>query len=205
MSSTIVWVLVLGASAVALVFLAANDQRYSHAAICALVALGIAVSAARDNQKALAASMPVSEISALNALYMATIWAWGAIVMALTYVFVLSWKEWWHFVLGFAVAAIICGLFARMLKESKGGSEQQARLLQVSRYLAIAQLVGMVITMVGLVADKKMDAIGLTPFGPRNNPPMDWAGNNAFFFGALGLIIVSWIALRSHRQAGNAA
>lgn len=203
LGSMIVWLLALGASVVALVLLAQGEQYFVHAAISALTALAIACFAARDNKEALATGSPAAQIGALNANYMATIWAWAALVMAVTYTFVLDWKEWWHFVLGFAAAALVCGGFARMLAASSGEPVREEKLLRISRYLAIGQLVGMAITMVGLVVDRKMDKIGLTMFGERGNPPMDWAGNNAFFFGALGLVIVSWVALRSYNEAAS--
>ncbi|MEE8310044.1 MAG: hypothetical protein V3R34_06600 [Hyphomicrobium sp.] len=49
-------------------------------------------------------------------------------------------------------------------------------------------VVGMLITMIGLVIDDKM---------PRDPQEPDWAANNIFFFGAAALALISANALRS--------
>ena len=60
-------------------------------------------------------------------------------------------------------------------------------MLSLARYLTIGQLAGMVIAMVGLVADAKM---------PRASRKPDWAASAIFFFGAAALATISADALR---------
>ena len=67
-------------------------------------------------------------------------------------------------------------------------------MLRIARYLAIVQLAGMVITMLGLIIDGKMVRF-LTPRFT------DWTANNIFFFGALGIAVISAYALQHNKHA----
>ena len=66
-------------------------------------------------------------------------------------------------------------------------------MLRIARYLAIVQLVGMVVTMLGLIIDGKMVRFLTLRF-------TDWAANNVFF-GALGIAVISAYALRNNKHA----
>jgi hypothetical protein len=74
-----------------------------------------------------------------------------------------------------------------MSRDVETGREDET-MLKLARYLTIGQLVGMLITMIGLVIDDKM---------PRDPQEPDWAANNIFFFGAAALALISANALRS--------
>jgi hypothetical protein len=111
----------------------------------------------------------------------------GHLGAPLTYVFVLSWSEWWQYVLGAGIVAALCLFFTAMLsRDAAAGREDQA-MLKLARYLTLGQLVGMIVAMVGLVLDDKM---------PRNPDKPDWAASSIFFFGAASLAIISLNALR---------
>ncbi len=60
-------------------------------------------------------------------------------------------------------------------------------MLKLARYLTLGQLAGMIIAMIGLVADHKM---------PRDPQKPDWAASTIFFFGAASLAAISANALR---------
>jgi len=107
---------------------------------------------------------------------------------------VLVWKEWWHFVLAFAVAAGLSFYFASTLKKDALAGKEDETMLKLARYLAMVQLAGMVITMVGLIIDGKMVRFLTLRF-------TDWAANNVFFFGALGIALISAYALRHNKHA----
>ena len=197
---TIVPLIAVAFSLVLLVITAdgrAADVRmaYAHALIAAATALLVAAVAVRQCRVLLGKGASASEVASSNAWYMGIIWGWAALALIATYgTGVLVWKEWWHFVLGFAVAAGLSLYFANALKlDAIAGKEDEA-MLRIGRYLAIVALFGMVVTMVGLIIDGKMVRFLTLRF-------TDWAANNVFFFGALGIAVISGYALRHNKHA----
>lgn len=175
----------------------ADDVRmaYVHAGIAAATALIVAGFAVRQCRVLLAKAASASEIASSNAWYMGVIWGWGTLALIATYgTGVLVWNEWWHFVLAFAVAAGLSLYFANALKKDALVGKEDDTMLRIARYLAIVQLVGMVITMLGLIIDGKMVRFMTLRF-------TDWAANNVFFFGALGIAVISAYALRHNKHA----
>jgi hypothetical protein len=85
--------------------------------------------------------------------------------------------------------------FAVTLKGGGAGHGGDETMLKLARYLAMAQLVGAAVVMVGLLVDGKMWRFK-TAAGQRAGWE-DWAANNIFFFGALALASISWLALQS--------
>jgi phosphatidylglycerophosphate synthase len=130
---------------------------------------------------------------------MGLVWGWGAVCILATYALgVASWKEWWHFLIPFAVLSVACLWFARTLGRDAANGVNDEGMLKLSRNLAIGQLVGMIVTMVGLVIDGKMTRF----IAPRKGWE-DWPANNYFFFGALALAILSIHAIRAQSKAGT--
>jgi hypothetical protein len=160
------------------------------AAVCAGFAL-IAVWA-RRHLVLDGASEPA--LAGATANSMAAVWAWAGLSMLFTYQLVLSWHEWWQYVLaGLGVAALCIGFASMMAKDAAAG-RQDDTLLRIARYLTVGQLAGMVIAMLGMIIDDKM---------PRDPREPDWAANAIFFFGAAALAAISINALwgRAPRQA----
>ena len=175
----------------------AEDVRmaYAHAAIAAATALIVAGFAVSQCRVLVAKAASAAEIASSNAWYMGVIWSWGTLALIATYgTGVLVWNEWWHFVLAFAVAAGLSLYFANALKKDALAGKEYQSMLRMARYLAIVQLVGMVVTMLGLVIDCKMTRFLTLRF-------TDWAANNVFFFGALGIAVISAYALRHNKHA----
>jgi hypothetical protein len=74
--------------------------------------------------------------------------------------------------------------------------KKYATMLRWARFLAILQLVGMIVVMLGLLIDGKMVRF----LNPRHT---DWAANNIFFFGALALAVISGYGLKANKHAGR--
>ena len=187
MKSAVIWgvLLVIG---VASVFVsAAADRPDLHMGLTGLVCLGFAVAAVWERRGLKASGASEVQLAGSTANAMALVWAWAALSLLLTYVVVLSWIEWWQYVLGAGAIAALCLFFARMLaRDAAAGREDQA-MLKLARYLTVGQLVGMIAAMIGLVLDDKM---------PRSHEQPDWAASAIFFFGAASLAIISLNALR---------
>jgi phosphatidylglycerophosphate synthase len=150
-------------------------------------------------QSLIAAGASRSAVGASKAREMGLVWGWGAVCILATYALgVASWKEWWHFLIPFAVLSVACLWFARTLGRDAANGVNDEGMLKLSRNLAIGQLVGMIVTMVGLVIDGKMTRF----IAPRKGWE-DWPANNYFFFGALALAILSIHAIRAQSKAGT--
>ena len=68
-------------------------------------------------------------------------------------------------------------------------------MLALGRYMAIGQLVGMVVTVIGLGIDPDKEF-----YWPADG---DWAGNIIFLFGALALLAITAHALLNDKKLGS--
>lgn len=200
MLSIVAWMIGLGASVAVLVIAAAAKLHLVHSALCAGIALAIALLAARELSTAEAAGESRAHIAAHSARHMGLVWAWGAIVIIITYTTVLAWKEWWHFALAFIILAGLCLFFSASLKSEPQGGEDSG-MLSLSRYLAIGQFAATVVTIVGLLTfDGKVFKVGGKMLRYLDARHTDWAANNVFLFGAVALAAISWLAIQATRE-----
>lgn len=202
-SSMVVWTFSLALGISLLAITAVLPSIWLHTLLCALICLVIAILAVRENEAAIATETEVYKRSATNARFMGVVWTWGAVTLTLTYGLILHWQEWWHFALPFGAAALLCLCFSNLLQ--KGASDTTAeRALKISQFLAIVQLVGAAAAMVGLFIDGKLPFISGMPSlieGHYRAGAKDWAANNIFFFGAVALVVISAVAIRSYNRA----
>lgn len=133
-----------------------------------------------------------SAIESVTARAMGLIWLWGAAALVLVYNLVLSWREWTHFSAAFAAAGLISLGFSALLAKDAEKGKEDATLLRLGRYFAIAQLVGMIATLIGLAVDPDKEILHAVD--------SDWAGNGIFLFGALALALVSAYALIDRKK-----
>jgi hypothetical protein len=191
MISAWIWGISLAIGVAAVVAGAAADMPGLHMGLTALVCLGFALAAVWERRRLAAGGAGEAALASATASSMALVWAWAALSLLLTYVFVLSWIEWWQYVLGAGVIAALCLFFSATLARDAAAGREDEAMLKLARYLAVAQLVGMVAAMIGLVLDGKM---------PRAHDKPDWAASTIFFFGAAALAVISLNALRQTPQ-----
>ncbi len=187
MQSAVIWGALLVIGVAAAHFGAASGRFELHLGLTAAVCLLFAVVAVWEGQRLRSGGASEAALAASTASSMALVWAWAAISLLTTYVLVLSWHEWWQYVLGAGVIAALCLFFAAMLRRDDAAGRVDEAMLKLARYLTIGQLVGMVAAMIGLVVDDKM---------PRSPTEPDWAANTIFFFGAAALAVISLNGLR---------
>ncbi|MFN0217308.1 MAG: hypothetical protein ACKVP4_00685 [Hyphomicrobium sp.] len=192
MHSTLGWTAALAFALCAIILAAAATRPTLHLLTCGGVALALTLLAMRQNQSLVASGASKNLIAGSTARNMALVWAWGALGIFATYNLVLEgqWKEWWHFCLGFAIAAVGSLLFARTVErdEAKGVVDQS--VVKVGRTLIIVQIVGVAAGLISMFVDGKF---------PRDIRYVDWAGCNIFFFGGLAILAISLNALRTSR------
>lgn len=185
--SVIAWTLILGLGLAGAYYSAEAREPLGLLGAAALVNLLLVVVALSERRTLSAASEPRSRIESVTARYLGLIWLWGAAGLVLIYVFVLQWREWPHFSAAFAVAGLLCLGFSALLAKDADKGKDDPTLLTLGRYMAIAQLLGMIATMIGLAIDPDKEFF--------NTSEADWAGNGLFLFGALALALVSAHAL----------
>jgi hypothetical protein len=204
MNGIIAWSIAIGASVSGLALTAAYraaDVRfgYAHLAIAAAVCIFFALAGIRASRALLGAGASHAAVAASNARHMGLVWAWGALGLVVTYgTGIQSWKEWLSFFAAFLGGAGLCLFFANVLARDAAAGRSDDTMMKVANHLSMAQLVGMILVMVGLVVDGKMIRF-LEVQRPRSQ---DWAANGIFFFGALALAALSAHALRSRPGRG---
>lgn len=158
----------------------------AHMAIAAAVCAAFVLLAVIDRRRQVSQGASEPQLAGTTAASMGLVWMWAGLSMLATYQLFLSWHEWWQYVLaGIGVGAICLGFASMMAKDAAAG-RQDDTLLNIARYLTIAQLVGMIIAIIGMIIDHKM---------PRDVREPDWAANAIFFFGAAALAVISANAL----------
>lgn len=189
------WMLSIAVSVAVLVLSAAMraqagvQMAYTHMAMTAAISIAFALMYIREAEMLRSSGAKDGEIAANTARYFGLVWAWGALALIVTYgTGILVWKEWFHFFGGFFLAAGLCLFMSATLKKDVAEGREDATMMKIGRYLAIFQLVGMIVTMLGLWLDSKMTRY----LDPRHQ---DWAANNIFFFGALAIAAIGAYAL----------
>lgn len=193
MSSLTAWMIALTLSICAIILTAAVNNPLLHMAASGLVSLVFAGVAIREHNALTAASAPQSAIGSSTARHIGLVWAWGALGIFVTYAFILQerWPEWWHFFLGFAIAAAASIIFSNMLDRDTEAGRVDEAILKIGRALIIAQLIGVIVAVISMFVDGKF---------PRAASYPDWAGCNIFFFGAVAIAAISINALRSAKS-----
>ena len=200
MSSMIVWMMGIGISVAAMVVAAAIQHHYLHMMVAAAVSIVVALAAFGEARERREAHAEAGLIASANLRHMGLVWAWGAIVIIITYTSVLAWKEWWHFALAFILLSGLCLFFSASLKNEPEGSTD-AGMLSLSRYLAIGQFAATVITIVGMLTfDGRTFKVGGKMLRYLDARHTDWAANNVFLFGAVALAAISWLAIQATRE-----
>ncbi|MGD9670936.1 MAG: hypothetical protein AB7U75_18145 [Hyphomicrobiaceae bacterium] len=164
-----------------------------HLSLGALICLGIAFVGITENQKLRRDGASKIEIAATTARNMGFIYIWAATTIAITYLALLSWHEWSHWFMGLALVGTACIFYSNTLSRDAAEGRVDDTMLSIGNKLTWLQLVGMLVAIVGMLIDGK-----LTRY--QNPKLMDWAAQNTFFAGAIGLAILSAYALWAARN-----
>ena len=184
------WLFALAAAICATILAAAAEQPTLQMTAVAAICIAITLVAVREHQKLKAIGAPINAIASSTARYLALVWAWGALAILVTYLFVIEkhWAEWWQFFIGFAFAGLASIGFSLLLDRDRAAGRDDTVLVKAGRVLLQAQVIGMTAGIISLFVDGKF---------PRSTNHADWAGCNIFFFGALAIAVISLDALRS--------
>jgi hypothetical protein len=195
----VAWALAIGLSIAALVVSAASRpgnvaMAYAHLAIAATAAMFFALFAVRSLKALSETGASRTAIAADAARSIGLVWVWGALVIAVTYgTGVLGWKEWMKHFYGMFGAGGLCLAVAAILGKSSAGGGEDETMLTLSRYLAIGQLVALLVLIVGFLFDGQMLRF-------LNERFTDWPAKNVIFFGAIAIAAISGASLKYVRR-----
>lgn len=196
-ASMVIWFVVLTISLSVMMISVGGHMPQMQMLMAAIVSIGIALVAVFENLSLRRSGASKSAIAASTARNMSFVYIFGAVAIALTYLFLLKWKEWWHFFGAFAVVGALCLFYANTLSRDAAAGREDPAMLKIGRTLTWVQLVGMVAAMIGMFVDGKLERY----VNPRYT---DWAAQHVFFFGAMGLAIISAFALYAGRDDSSA-
>jgi hypothetical protein len=192
MAALVIWMFAFTISICVAMFAVALDQHIAHMSITALVTLTIAIVGVQTHRRLAAAGANRSALAANTARFSGLIWIWAGVAMLVIYSFILVWRESLVFFLGLMIVGTLCLALARMFERDGDAGREDETMLGIARTLNALQVGGMLIAMVGLIADGKF---GLVDALVRP----DWAANNIFFFGAFGVAALGIHAIASER------
>lgn len=172
----------------------AADQRVANLVFAGLTALLFAFEAVVALRRLAVAGASETRLAEASARRMSLVWSWGAVAIIVIYLGLLRWHEWWHFFLGFALAAVASFALAAALARDEAAGGGDGTMLKLGRVLAWGQLVGMGVAVIGLIVDGKVARF----HDPVKYP--DWAANNLCLMGAAALAALSFAALRIGRR-----
>ena len=193
MPSMLIWGLAFALGLSGMLLTTGAHMPLAHFTLGVLICLGIAFVAILENQKLRQDGASKSEIAASTARSMGFIYIWAATVIALTYLTLLSWHEWWHWFLGLALVGVACVFYSNILSRDVAEGRVDETMLSIGNKLTWIQLIGMLATIAGMLIDGK-----LTRY--KNPKMLDWAAQNTFFVGAIGLAVLSAYALWASRN-----
>jgi hypothetical protein len=190
MPSTPAFLLALAATTGAVALAANRDLPALHMLVSGAAATVFAIYAVREHRALAAGGASESRIGGSTARNAGLVWTWGALSILVTYTLIVQnrWPEWWHFFLGFSLAAIASLSFAAMLTRDAEAGKVDPSLMKAGRALIALQLFGITGGVISMFFDGKFPRAPIHP---------DWAACNIFFFGALSIAAISINALRS--------
>lgn len=194
MTSQFGWIFALALGLGATITTALGHQPGPHLVVAAIVAALLAVRGILVHRSVTAAAASRSAVASSNAASMALIWLWGGIALVVIYTSILTWREWWQFALAFLVAGGISLGFSSLLARDAAAGKEDETMLKLARNFGWIQLVGMVLTMIGLLVDPDKRFLQV------RDRWEDWAANSIFFFGAAALAVLSAYALKMEKR-----
>lgn len=194
MPSIFVWITALVLGCAVAILTAAAGRPELHMFAVALVGAAFAGLSVYGLIKLRATPVSQHAIAGATARMSALVWTWGALSILIIYTARLpgQWQEWWHFVLGFGLAALLSAAYAKLLDQDVERGQTDLSLIKIGRTLVILQAVGAVAGIASMLHDGKI---------PRDAAHPDWAACNIFLFGAFAIAVISIDALRTAKAS----
>ena len=187
--SQVIWMITLTISVCAIILSAAIGDPPTLMAMTGIVSFAMAIIAIREHRHLKAANATRGTLSASIARHMGLIWAWGALGLLVSYGLILgeTWPT-WSIYFGFtSAAAVACLLFAATLDRDEQLGHKDDAMLNLGKYLMIAQLFGMLAALSAICIDPNKQLLSATQ--------PDWIVNNIFVAGAIALTAICAYAL----------
>lgn len=161
-----------------------------HLLVAGVVATVMALLALREARELASNGETRGLVAANLTRHMGLLWAWGALVLVITYgTGILAWSAWWQYFLSFMVFAGLCLFLSKILQEDHDAGRPDEKMLRVSLALAVITLFVVVVAS---------GAIGFARLGGVQSAGSDiWAADHVFVFGGLAMAVVASYLLKT--------
>lgn len=161
-----------------------------HLLVAGMVATVMALLALREAREIAHGGETRGLVAASLTRHMGLLWAWGALVLIITYgTGILAWSGWWQYFLTFMVFSGLCLFLSKVLAEDHEAGRPDERMLRVALALGVATLFAVVIAA---------GAIGFGRLaGAHPAEATIWAADHVFVFGGLAMAVVASFLLKT--------
>ncbi len=165
-----------------------------HLLVSGMVATIMALLALREARELSSDGETRGLVAANLTRHMGLLWAWGALVLVITYgTGILAWSAWWQYFLSFMVFAGLCLFLSKILQEDHDAGRPDEKMLRVSLALAVTTLFVVVVAS---------GAIGFARLGGvQAAESAVWAADHVFVFGGLAMAVVASYLLKTSVSA----
>ena len=161
-----------------------------HFLIAGMVATVMAMLALREARETAESGGSRGLVAAGLTRHMGLLWAWAALVTAITYgTSVLSWSPWWQYFLCFMVFSGLCLFLSRVIAEDDAAGRSDEKMQRVCLGLAVVTLF-MVVMVAGAIGFAR-----LAGYQPAETGA--WAADHVFVFGGLAMAVVASFLLKT--------
>jgi hypothetical protein len=194
MAAIVIWMFALSVSVSALLILAAAVWQEAHLGVSMIIALFVAASTIRDQRNLAANGAGEVELAASGARAMGFLWCWSAMVVLLTYTWLLNWPKSTPILIvlifGSAVCLFVSSILGRAAKDRIG----DANLVSLVDWMAWGQLLFTCVALGSLYAAGRLSVEGFTH-------KAKWAAINVSMASAIGIAMIAAYMLSQRSQA----
>ena len=127
--------------------------------------------------------------------HMGLLWAWAALVTAITYgTGILSWSPWWQYFLSFMVFSGLCLFVSKVITEDQLAGRPDDKMQRVCLGLAATTLFIVVMAVVGAIGFARLA-------GYQPDETGAWAADHVFVFDGMAIAVVAGFLLKTASTA----
>jgi hypothetical protein len=187
MAALMIWLVTVGVGLGLLVVTAALHKLALNAFICALISINFCIMVLREHEQRITSRGQLLQLMATNARYQGCNWLWMSLAILAMRLPGLAFNGATNYALGGLAASTLCLCAASLIRGALvKHPERIENLLRITGFLALSQLVGAAVIIVGLIGHS-MEA------GAR----VDWPSLNVIAFSTVALAVISARALLS--------
>lgn len=196
MAAIVIWMFALSVSVSALLILAAAVWQEVHLGVALIIALFVAASTIRDQRSLAANSASEVELAASGARAMGFLWCWSAMVVLITYTWLLDWPKSTPILMVLIFGSAICLFISSILGRAAKDRATDDNMVSLVEWMCWSQLLFTCVALGSLFAAGRLSADGFSH-------KAKWAAINVSMASAIGIALIAayMLSLRGTTQA----